>query len=171
MPVTQIQGQKAKQCIVINGIEWHLKKDATDSTVIFPFERMNWVNAGCHKINDRVYCCWILGIIPPTPNSLEKPTSVFTLGFNSTYVPMSPGFITRDDMNRMHYYVSDYGDFVTKFVSQFLGLESPETQGKRPAMSPFPDIVEATQTEAVQSPQIQPTQPQHISDEPTMVKL
>ena len=61
-------------------------------------------NAGCDKVTNNVYCCWILGIIPPTMGTLEKPVSVFTLGFNSAFIPMSPQTIGQQDMMRMHYY-------------------------------------------------------------------
>ena len=40
MAVTQINGQKAKQTILVNGVEWHLKKDATDPSTVFPYQRI-----------------------------------------------------------------------------------------------------------------------------------
>lgn len=139
MSVTQINGKRAKQQIVVNGVTWTLKKDATDPSTIFPFEKISWLNAGCDPIEgSNIYCCWIIGVIPPTPGSLEKPVSVFTLGFNSVYIPMSPAYLTKQDMQRMHYYTSDYGDFTKSFINNFLDLEQPKEITNRPSMMAFP---------------------------------
>lgn len=139
--VTQLNGRKAKEHIIINGIDWHLKKDATDPSTIFPFERMSWLNAGCNQVSNNVYCCWILGVIPPNYGTLEKPVSVFTLGFNSTYVPMTPSALTKNDMMRMHFYTSDYTDFAKEFLTKFLDIQSSEDKPlDRPEMTPFPEI-------------------------------
>lgn len=138
MAVTQINGQKAKQTIMVNGVEWHLKKDATDPSTVFPYQRMQWINAGCDKVTNNVYCCWVLGIIPPTMGTLEKPVSVFTLGFNSAFIPMSPQTIGQQDMMRMHYYTSEYGDFARQFVTKFLSAEQVKEITERPSMMPFP---------------------------------
>lgn len=139
--VTQINGRRAKEHIVVNGVDWHLKKDATDPSTIFPFERMNWLNAGCDKVGDNVYCCWILGVIPPTYGTLEKPVSVFTLGFNGTYIPMTPSSLTKQDMLRMHFYTSEYSELARGFINSFLDRETQESATKpRTAMMPFPDL-------------------------------
>lgn len=123
---------------MVNGVEWHLKKDATDPSTVFPYQRMQWINAGCDKVTNNVYCCWILGIIPPTMGTLEKPVSVFTLGFNSAFIPMSPQTIGQQDMMRMHYYTSEYGDFARQFVTKFLSAEQVKEITERPSMMPFP---------------------------------
>lgn len=140
--VTQIQGQRAKELITVNGIPYRLKKDATDPTGYFPYEKMNWINAGCDKIAENAYCCWIAGVVPPAMGSLEKPVSVFALGFNSCAVPMSPAMLSREDMERMHFYTADYSDTARSFVEQFLGMQSSSPKANREVMSPFPNLPE-----------------------------
>lgn len=172
MAVTQINGKHAKSVIRVMGIDWHLKKDATDPSTIFPFEKMIWMNAGCDQVRDsNIYCCWIMGVIPPTPGSLERPVSVFTLGFNQCQIPMSPASLTKQDMQRMHYYTSDYGDFTKKFIDNFLDFTVPEEVANRPSMMAFPeeqiivpDQMRQKQTQVIQSNQSQMMNQQRIVD-------
>lgn len=156
--VTQIQGQRAKELITVNGIPYRLKKDATDPTGYFPYEKMSWINAGCDKIAENAYCCWIAGVVPPAMGSLEKPVSVFALGFNSCAVPMSPAMLSREDMERMHFYTADYSDTARSFVEQFLGMQSSSpSQPNREIMSPFPNLPEQKPTQSAMQPHIMPS--------------
>lgn len=129
-----------KSSIRVKGVDWSLKKDATDPTTMFPYHKMQWLNAGCDCISQGQYCCWILGVIPPTPGTLEKTMSVFALGFNTMPVMMSPSTLNKLDMERMHYYVTDYGEFARNFVEEFMGITNSTEVSNRGPMLPFPEI-------------------------------
>jgi hypothetical protein len=139
MAVTQIQAKQAPKQISVNGIDYRLRKDALSADPAFPYEKMNWLYAGCDMAAG-VYCCWIVGIIPPAPGTLERPVSVFALGFSPRQMLMSPTSLSATDMQRMHYYVADTGNLVQKFVSKFLGME-PATDNEPAGISPYPEEV------------------------------
>lgn len=137
MAMTQIQGRQAPKNITVNGVSYTLKKDATDSTIAFPWSRLTFLNAGCDQISDKAFCCWIMGVIPPTAGSLEKPVSVFSIAFREDRILMAPQMLTPDDMSRMHYYTAEAGNFAHEFVQKFLGVVPAETV-KRGEMMPWP---------------------------------
>ena len=139
MAVTQIQAKQAPGLISVNGIDYKLRKDALSADPAFPYEKMHWLYAGCDMAAG-VYCCWIVGIIPPAPGTLERPVSVFALGFSPRQMLMSPTSLSATDMQRMHYYVADTGNLVQKFVSKFLGME-PATENEPAGISPYPEAV------------------------------
>ena len=49
-----------------------------------------------------------------------------------------PQTIGQQDMMRMHYYTSEYGDFARQFVTKFLSAEQVKEIAERPSMMPFP---------------------------------
>lgn len=136
--VTQLEGRRARKAVTVGGVEYVLKKDATDAAAVFPYQRMAWINAGCDPLSGgRAFCCWIHGIIPPTPGTLERPVSVFAIGFHAARIAMTPATLGEADLQRMHFYTSDGTAFAQEFVDKFLGSESPADSG-RDAISPFP---------------------------------
>jgi len=137
--VTQFSGMNPKALINIGGLDWKLRKDATDSSMSFPHNRVNWINAGCESLGEnKAYFCWIMGIIPPNQGTLEKPISVMYVGFHPQRIAITPNMVTQIDLDRMHVYVSDASGFALNFANVFLGLDEvkPVT---REAISPWPE--------------------------------
>lgn len=138
--VSQIKEVETKPVIIIGGNEWRLKRDASDSAVIFPHERVNWVETGCHKVfNQPFYACWIKGVILPSPNSLEKALSVMYVGFHSKQISMSPSHLTTDDLKCMHIYSRAEPHFAEEFVNSFLGIEAADDP-ERETISSHPPL-------------------------------
>lgn len=140
MGVTQFNGMKPRSTINIGGVEWSLRRDATDSTTMFPHPKVSWLNAGCEPMGDgRFHYCWILGVIPPTPGTIERPVNVMYVGFHNFKINVAPNSISQADLDRMHVYVSDTSHFAGEFVSKFLGTE-PEPVETRENISPWPPM-------------------------------
>lgn len=136
--VSQIREVETKPVIRIGGNEWKLKRDASDSTSLFPHERVNWIEAGCHKVfNQPFYACWIRGVILPAPNSLEQSQYVMYVGFHSKQISMSPAHLTVDDLKCMHIYSRAEPHFSEEFVNSFLGIEAADDV-ERETISPQP---------------------------------
>lgn len=137
--VTQFDGMTPRPLMQVGGLDWRLRRDATDSSTVFPHNRVSWVNAGCESMGEgKAYYCWIMGIIPPNQGTLEKPVSVMYIGFHPQRIAVTPNMVTQADLDRMHVYVSDATLFAANFVNTFLGHEEvkPVT---REAISPWPD--------------------------------
>lgn len=149
--VTQVGNLKPKQSIVIGGVEWVLRRDATDASMEFPHTRVNWLNAGCEPINNgQAYYCWIKGVILPSPGSVQNPIDVMYVGFHHQKIVMAPNSIAVADMDRMHVYVCNAIDFAGTFVNQFLGL-GVETIAERETITPWPPTIDQS---AVQPPPV-----------------
>lgn len=164
--VTQFNGMKPRNVINMGGVEWILKRDATDSSAVFPHQKVNWLNAGCEPLGDgRVNYCWIMGVIAPTPNSIERPVNVMYVGFHPQRILVAPNAVSQADMDRMHVYVSDSSNFVGEFVGKFLGIEPEKPIEARESISPWPpmldqEILSAKPEQRVaQQPQPAPPQP------------
>lgn len=140
MAIAQIQGYAPPQQIEINGISYVLKKSAFDSTSSFPIQRVGWINAGCDRVPVGAYCCWIVGIIAPMPNTLEQPISVVAIGFSDKFVQMHPNFIRPEELLCMNYYVCDGQPFIQQFANKYLGYEPATTaaNSNESRISPFP---------------------------------
>lgn len=143
MGVTQFNGMKPKNSINMGGVEWTLRRDATDSTTVFPHQKVSWLNAGCEPMVDgRVHYCWIIGVIPPTPGTIERPVNVMYVGFHQFKITIAPNSISQADLDRMHVYVSDSADFAGDFVNKFLGLEPEQPVAQRESISPWPPMID-----------------------------
>lgn len=140
--VTQVSGLKPKSTVTVRGVDYTLRKDATDSTTVFPYQRMVWLSAGSIPImGGKAHACYILGIIPPTPNSLETPVSVFAIGFHQQKLQMHPSMLSDADMSRLHYYASGGQDFAVEFVDRFMGA-THNIEEQREPISPFPPEID-----------------------------
>lgn len=165
MGVTQFNGMKPKSSISVGGVEWALRRDATDSTTAFPHQKVSWLNAGCEPMADgRVHYCWIMGVIPPTPGTIERPVNVMYVGFHQFKITIAPNSISQSDLDRMHVYVSDNSDFAGEFVNKFLGLEPAQPVESRESISPWPPTIDQSVLHAKpQTPEPQPQpQPQTV---------
>lgn len=144
--ISQPPGMTPKKVINMFGQEYILCKDAADSTISFPHNRVKIQNGDCVPIkegNIQVYFCYIHGIIQPLPNSLEKPVDVYYVGFHKNYVDMR--FITPADVARMHVYKCDSIDWASNFAKHILGVAS-DADAERDPISPWPDELLQTQT-------------------------
>lgn len=151
--VTQINGAKIHQSISVAGVDWRLRKDATDASASpFPHDRVIWQSAGCERISDQlpVFYCWIRGVIEPR-GALEKPVQVMYIGFHQNKITVLPNTIQQDDLDRMHVYIADDIGFAGAFVMKFLGQAEPPQQEREP-ISPMPppmiDLPQITQPAA-----------------------
>lgn len=144
--ISQPPGMTPKKVITMFGQEYILCKDAADSTISFPHNRVKIQNGDCVPIkegNIQVYFCYIHGVIQPLPNSLEKPVDVYYVGFHKNYVDMR--FITPADVSRMHVYKCDSIDWASNFAKHILGVAS-DADSERDPISPWPDELLQSQT-------------------------
>ena len=139
--ITQPTSQNApKKLIKMFGTELVLCKDASDSTTSFPHERVQILGGDCVHIeegNYNVYFCYLRGIIQPLPNSLEKPITVYYVGFHKNYVDMR--FLTPQDISRMHIYKQTTENWAQTFARNLLNINTDEME--REPISPFPIAV------------------------------
>ena len=145
--ISQPPGIAPKKVITLFGQDYILCKDAADSTIAFPHNRVKIQNGDCVPIkegNIQVYFCYIHGIIQPLPNSLEKPVDVYYVGFHKNYVDMR--FITPADVARMHVYKCDTIDWASNFAKHMLGVAS-DNEAEREPISPWPDELLQKQTD------------------------
>jgi hypothetical protein len=148
--VTQFNGMRPKNSINIGGVTWSLRRDATDASMMFPHQKVNWLNAGCEPLGDgKIHYCWIMGVIAPTPGTLERPVNVMYIGFHQQRIMIAPHAVTAADLDRMHVYVSDGSNFVSEFVGKFLGLEPERSVTERESISPWPNMAAQNQTPEV----------------------
>lgn len=143
MGVTQVNGMKPKNSINMGGVDWTLRRDATDSTTMFPHQKVSWLNAGCEPMMDgRIHYCWIMGVIPPTPGTIERPVNVMYVGFHQFKITIAPNSVSQSDLDRMHVYVSDGTDFAGDFINKFLGMQPEQPVEAREAISPWPPMID-----------------------------
>lgn len=144
--VTQFNGMRPRNSITIGGVVWNLRRDATDSSMMFPHQKVSWLNAGCEPLGDgKVNYCWIMGVIAPTPGTIERPVNVMYIGFHPQRIMIAPNSVSVADLDRMHVYVSDSTNFVGEFVGKFLGMEPEQPVSARESISPWPMMPEAPQ--------------------------
>ena len=105
---------------------------------------LTWLNAGAIPIQGgKAHACYIIGVIPPTPGSLETPVSVIAIGFHPQKLNMHPSMLSDADMSRLHYYASNGKDFAVDFVDKFLGMNTEQEQTvKREPISTFPPEID-----------------------------
>lgn len=141
--VTQFNGMRPRPNIEIGGVNWSLRRDATDSSMMFPHQKVNWLNAGCEPLGDgQIHYCWIMGVIAPNPGTLERPVNVMYIGFHQQRIMIAPNSVTSSDLDRMHVYISDSSNFVGEFVGKFLGMEPEKPATARESISPWPVMPE-----------------------------
>lgn len=141
--VTQMSGLRPKQTIRVQGIDWQLRRDATDAAMEFPHLKVVWLNTGSEPIMEgRAHCCWIMGVVPPTAGSIQLPLSVMYIGFHLNKVVMNPNSLSQADLDRMHVYVSSAESMVDSFISQFLGLEPQAPIAERETIAPWPPTID-----------------------------
>ena len=141
--VTQFNGMRPRHNITIGGVTWNLRRDATDASMVFPHQKVSWLNAGCEPLGDgQVHYCWIMGVIAPTPGTLERPVNVMYIGFHHQRIMIAPHAVTAADLDRMHVYVSDGSNFVGEFVGKFLGIEPEKPATERESISPWPTMAQ-----------------------------
>ena len=128
--ISRLQGLQAPKALSVNGVQYGLYKSIEDPSVPFNYNNLIWINTGCEKISDtpELFYCWIRGIIPPTPNTMEKPMDIMLLGLNRQLINMNPQFLTMDHMKNMFIYKAEPSNFVEQFLYQFIGVQSIETQ-------------------------------------------
>lgn len=135
MAITQVQNTKAKRTISACGIEYTLKRDATDASSHFDHSRVAMIGSGCEKIQEGFHVCWIFGFMQPQPNSIERPQSVFYIGFHREKVSMLAKDLTMQDLQGMHVYTSDATGLATSFILDFLTDESAANAAVREPIS------------------------------------
>lgn len=149
--ISQPSGFTPKKEFTLFGTKYILCKDASDSTTYFPHNRVKIQNGECIKLpNLDAYFCYMHGVIPPIPNTLEKPVEVYYIGFHKSYVDMR--YLTPTDIARMHIYKSDTTDWASAFANAVLntGLETEQNMEREP-ISPW--IPEAPKHDGIQMPQ------------------
>ncbi len=149
--ITQVDGLRPKERIEVSGVTYRLRKDATDPTASFNHQRVIWLNTGCEMINQSpsIHFCWIMGVVPPQPNTLEVPTSVLYCGFHKNKITMNPQSLTERDLECMHIYTCDARSFAFEFSQQFLS-QGAVTPPQRESITPYP--VENTMPEMITMP-------------------
>lgn len=145
--VTQFGGMKPRHNISIGGVNWSLRRDATDSSMMFPHQKVNWLNAGCEPLDGSIHYCWIMGVIAPTPGTLERPVNVMYIGFHSQRILIAPHSVSQSDLDRMHVYTSDSSNFVGEFVGKFLGIEPEQPIAERESIMPWPNMNQQAEPE------------------------
>lgn len=131
-----------QKVLQVHGRTYELRKDATDPSQQFPYSLMVPLNQSCIKLGEGKYCCWVRGLIPPRPGSIEVPMEVIALGFTTFDVPLS-AMTLPSTLERMHYYVARDDSFMKDFVEQFLGVTSaagaaPQASAQPVEILPFP---------------------------------
>lgn len=124
----------------VHGRVFELRKDATDPSQSFPYQLVTPLNAGCTKINDNSFCCWVRGIIMPRQGTIEKPMEVVGLGFSNVPIPDSQ-IMHISTVQSMHFYVASDESFMQDFANAFLGVQSVgggQAQSQPVALTPFP---------------------------------
>lgn len=139
--VTQIKDMRPKRTLVINGTEWHLRKDATDGLTIFPHEVIKLVDAGCEPLpNGKAFFCWILGLFTPATGGLERPLQVMYVGVAPNQIAKFHEVFTMADRSRMHVYAADNTSLSSTFLSQFFGVEQP-VAASQPVAPVIPEML------------------------------
>ena len=124
--------------IQVLGESWNLVKDATDSSVSFPFSRVKIHNYGCEKINDLTYMLVFSGFLEPTPQTLEMPQRLCFIGF--CHRPLSWAETNPKQLLNMHIYKADMKPFTEEFARGFLagGADAKDEIETKP----YPDLGE-----------------------------
>lgn len=120
------------------GETWELVKDATDSSVSFPFERVDINNYACEKVNDRYFMLLFSGYLRPTPQSLENPLRLVFVGFCER--PLSLVEMGPKQLRKMHIYKADLKKFSQEFAKAFVTNDVGQTE--QFDIKPFPEGVE-----------------------------
>lgn len=135
--ISQPNGFTPKKEFTLFGTKYILCKDASDSTMSFPHNRVKIQSGECIKLpNIDAYFCYMHGTIPPIPNTLEKNVDVYYVGFHKNFIDMR--YLTPTDIARMHIYKSDTTDWASAFASAVLNTnyESEQDMHREP-ISPW----------------------------------
>ena len=141
--MTQIDEFTPPQTIIAQGIEWRIRKDATDPTANFDHSRVDWLNTGCEKKGVGIYACWILGLVPPDMGTIEKPLAVMYIGFTPERINMLRNTLTINDLNCMNIYSSDASTLISDFVDSYLHIDKPSSSiDNKVSITPYPALEE-----------------------------
>jgi len=136
MGVTQLKRQPPQR-FEVNGAQYSIRKNAEDPSVLFQHERVIPMHRFKVQVQKDVFAYGVLGILAPTPGTMEKPLDVVYIGFhNMDFDPMALG---PKDIHCMHIYGRDSGSFQEEFVSSFLNpiKAQPAEHVDRPPVSPY----------------------------------
>jgi hypothetical protein len=125
--ITQFQGFQPKLELNVQGQVWRLRRDAADASTKFDFQGVLWQDAGNVPLNDKVQFIYLIGCIPPMPNSLERPSQVMAIGFlpGNHPVQVTPLTVSQADLSRCMVYTADSSMFAQTFAVSYLGLQNP----------------------------------------------
>lgn len=136
MGVTQLKRQPPQR-FEVNGATYSLRKNAEDPSVLFQHERVIPMHKFKVQVQKDVFAYGVLGILIPTPGTMEKPLDVVYIGFhNMDFDPLALG---PKDIHCMHIYGRDSGSLQEAFVSSFLNPDKPSAKEhvERPPVSPY----------------------------------
>lgn len=136
MGVTQLKRQPP-QHFEVNGAQYSIRKNAEDPSVLFQHERVIPMHRFKVQVQKDVFAYGVMGILAPTPGTMEKPLDVVYIGFhNMDFDPMALG---PKDIHCMHIYGRDSGSFQDAFVSAFLNPTKMVSQEhvERPPVTPY----------------------------------
>lgn len=132
--------RKPRESIVVNGVEFHLRRDASDPSQIFPYERVNWINAVSAPIEGQpnTFMNIVYGLIPPRPNTLERPVSTVFVSFSRNQRQLHPSMIKPEEIQCFHVYCTDGLPFAQAFMNEFLKPAPVMKVDAENGFSPFP---------------------------------
>lgn len=132
--------RKPRESIVVNGVEFHLRRDASDPSQIFPYERVNWINAVSAPIEGQpnTFMNIVYGLIPSRPNTLERPVSTVFVSFSRNQRQLHPSLIKPEEIQCFHVYCTDGLPFAQAFMNEFLKPAPITKVDDGNGFSPFP---------------------------------
>lgn len=120
----------------VMGENWELVKSATDSSISFPFERVDVKDFQSMKMDDFNHTLIFTAYLRPTPQSLETPQRLTFIGFSER--PLNLYEINPSQLRKMHIYKADIKNFANEFASAFLSTEHNRTE--QAEIKPFPNL-------------------------------
>lgn len=160
MGVTQLKRQPPQR-FEVNGATYSLRKNAEDPSVLFQHERVIPMHKFKVQVQKDVFAYGVLGILIPTPGTMEKPLDVVYIGFhNMDFDPLALG---PKDIHCMHIYGRDSGSLQEAFVSSFLNPDKPSAKehAERPPVSPY---IVSEDADGHSKPSEQPASPSRGKD-------
>lgn len=122
--------------LTVCGENWELVKSATDSSVAFPFERVDVKDYQVARIDDFNHMLIFTAYLRPTPQSLEMPQRLAFIGFSAR--PLNMFEISPNQLRKMHIYKADIKNFANEFATSF--LSQGNQHGQAADIKPFPEM-------------------------------